>query len=203
MLSGMRTDRPNLDIARAFTRSIGPVAIAVGAAVSIQGALLLGSPVAQYQPLPYGLVMMLFGWAAHARTETLQGRLAQWGVTLTFVAGGVWSLLQWVPLLWGPHHGAMGDEIQLVALWLTAGPALLVPGVLAAIRPGWTPLIVVPALLSLAFAASIGYGALYALGMPDGTPLGGLEQAQLVGISGFSVIFLAIAGFRARGSWRS
>jgi hypothetical protein len=199
----MRTDRPNLDIARAFTRSIGPVAIAVGAAVALQGALLFTSALAAYQPLAYGLVMMLFGWAAYARTETVQGRIAQWGVTLTFVAGGVWSLLQWVPLLWGNHHGQLGDEIQLVALWLTAGPALLVPGALAAIRPGWTPLIVVPALLSLAFAATVGYGAVYMLGMPDGSPLGGLERAQLVGISGASAIFLIIAGFRARASWRS
>lgn len=199
----MKNERPNLDLARAYTRVIGPIAIAVGAAITIQGLFLLTSVVAQYQPLAYGLVMMLFGAAAYARTESVLGRIAQWCVTLVFVAGGVWSLLQWVPLIWGPQHiGAKGD-LSLVALWLTAGPALFVPGLLAAVRPGWTPLIVVPALLSVAFAAMMGYGALYMLGMPGGAQLSSLENAQLVGISGFSAIFLLIAVFRAITTWRS
>ncbi|MCX6140150.1 MAG: hypothetical protein NTX15_04860 [Candidatus Kapabacteria bacterium] len=199
----MNTDRPNLDRARAFTRSVGPIGIAVGLAISIQGLLLLPSPVAAFQPLAYGLVVLLFGWAAYARTESVPGRIAQWCVTLVFVGGGVWSLMQWIPLLWGPHTASSGENLSLIALWLTAGPALLVPGVLAAFRPGWTPLIVVPALLSLTFAAMIGYGALYLLGLPDGTILMAMERAQLVGVSAFSMIFLATAGYRAIVLWRS
>ena len=106
----MSGERPNLDLARAYTRAVGPTAIAVGAAIALQGLFLLPTVVAQYQPLAYGLVMMLFGTAAYARTESVMGRIAQWCVTLVFVAGGVWSLLQWVPLIWGPQHvGASGD----------------------------------------------------------------------------------------------
>ncbi|MBK6417577.1 MAG: hypothetical protein IPG73_12245 [Ignavibacteria bacterium] len=199
----MSGERPNLDLARAYTRAVGPTAIAVGAAIALQGLFLLPTVVAQYQPLAYGLVMMLFGTAAYARTESVMGRIAQWCVTLVFVAGGVWSLLQWVPLIWGPQHVGASGDLSLIALWLTAGPALFVPGLLAAVRPGWTPLIVVPALLSIAFAAMMGYGALYMLGLPNGAQLSSLEHAQLVGISGFSAIFLLIAVFRAITMWRS
>lgn len=199
----MKNERPNLDLARAYTRAIGPTAVAVGAAITLQGLLLLTSVVAQFQPLAYGVVMMLFGVAAYARTESVMGRVAQWCVTLLFVAGGVWSLLQWVPLIWGPQHVGASGDLSLIALWLTAGPALFVPGILAAVRPGWTPLIVVPALLSIAFAAMMGYGALYMLGLPNGAHLSSLENAQLVGISGFSAIFLLIAVFRAVTMWRS
>jgi len=199
----MQTDRPNLDRARAYTRTIGPIAFAVGAAVSIQGVLLFGSAVQQFQPLAYGLVMMLFGWAAYARIESRGGRIAQLGVSSVLVGCGVWSLLQWVPLLWGLHHTAIGENIGLVALWLMAGPALFVPGILVTVRPGWTPLIVVPALISLAFAATVGYGSLYLLGLPDGSSLSVVEKAQLVGMSAFSAIFLVTAGYRAVVAWRS
>ncbi len=199
----MRTDKPNLELARLYTRTIGPIGIAVGAAVAVQGAFLVGSALAEFQPIALGAVMMLFGWAAYARTESFAGRVAQWGVTLVFCAGGLWSLLQWAPLLWGSHHTSAGTNLPMVALWLTAGPALFVPGILAALRPGWTPLIVVPALLSLSFAGAIGFGALYMLGVPGVDALSATERAQVVGISGACTIFVLIAGFRAITMWRS
>lgn len=152
------TDRPDLDRAREYTRRVGPQALRIGATITLYAIAMLFTSEYGLYTIAYGVIMFLFGYAALARTESRGGRIAQWGVTLVFVAGGVWSLLQWVPLIWGPHHQPLQQNLSLIALWLTAGPALFVPGVLAAIRPGWTPLIVVPALLSIAVAGMIGFG---------------------------------------------
>ena len=43
----MSGERPNLDLARAYTRAVGPTAIAVGAAIALQGLFLLPTVVAQ------------------------------------------------------------------------------------------------------------------------------------------------------------
>ena len=199
----MRTDRPNLDRARAFTRRIGPTSIGVGIIASLLSIPLLGSAPVAAAPLALGMVLMIFGWAAYARTESRAGRLAQWGVTLVFCAGGGWSLMQWVPVLWGPHHVDMGNNIMLLAVWLTMGPALFVPGLLAAIRPGWTPLIVVPAILSLSFAAAIGFAIASLQGLPGMGALTTTERVITSILSTVNVAFLVTAARHAKAEWRS
>ena len=199
----MRTDRPNLDRAREFTRAFGPVAGAAGLCITLLSLGVVGSPIADAQPLALGLVLLLFGWAAHARTETVAGRIAQWGVTLVFLAGGVWSLLQWVPIIWGSHHASAGENLQLLAVWLTMGPALFVPGLLAAIRPGWTPLIVVPAILSLATAGVIGF-SLAAIGaLPGYGPEDTIQVSIALSIAVVSAALLVTAALRAKAAWQS
>ncbi len=155
------TDRPDLDRARAYTRLVGAPAVRIGVTIALYAVAMFFTGEYGLYALAFGGVMFLFGYAAVAPTESRGGRIAQWGVTLVFVAGGIWSLLQWVPLIWGPHHQPLQQNLSLIALWLTAGPALFVPGVLAAVRPGWTPLIVVPALLSIAVAGMVGFGVIY------------------------------------------
>ncbi|MBU3679400.1 MAG: hypothetical protein FGM32_07310 [Candidatus Kapabacteria bacterium] len=199
----MRTDRPNLDRARSFTRRVGPLAIGVGLVMSLLSLPVLGTALAAAQPLALGVVLVLFGWAAYARTERTQGRIAQWGVTLVFCAGGAWSLMQWMPVLWGPHGGDMGGNIMLLAVWLTMGPALFVPGLLAAVRPGWTPLIVIPAILSLSIAAAFGYGIVAVRGLPGVESLTTTEQIVASSFSAANAAFLIIAARRAGAEWRS
>ena len=199
----MLTDKPNLDRARDFTRRVGPAAIAAGLIITLLSLTILGSALASAQPLALGLVMMLFGWAAYARTETASGRIAQWGVTLVFASGGVWSLLQWVPIIWGSHHASAGEDIMTLAVWLTMGPALFVPGLLAAVRPGWTPLIVIPAILSLAFAAAVGFAIAALRGMPGADTPGTLETMVATSLSAVSTVLLAIAARHARAAWQS
>ncbi|HBB26294.1 MAG TPA: hypothetical protein DCZ59_08520 [Bacteroidetes bacterium] len=199
----MRTDRPNLDRAREVTRRVGPVSMSAGVVTIALSLVVLATPLANAQPLALGLVMVLFGWAAYARTETPAGRLAQWGVTLTFVSGGVWSLLQWVPIIWGSHHASAGDNLQLIAIWLTMGPALFVPGLLAAIRPGWTPLIVIPAIISLAFAATVGFALAAIGGLPGVEPFSTVETIIAASLSAVHGAFLAIAARHARAAWQS
>lgn len=199
----MRTDRPNLDRAREVTRRVGPVSMATGVVTIALSLAVLGTPLAHAQPLALGLVMVLFGWAAYARTESPAGRLAQWGVTLTFASGGVWSLVQWVPIIWGSHHASAGDNLQLIAIWLTMGPALFVPGLLAAIRPGWTPLIVIPAIVSLAFAATAGFALAAIGGLPGVGPFSTVETIIAASLSAVHGAFLATAARHARAAWQS
>jgi hypothetical protein len=192
------TDRPDLDRAREYTRRIGPHALRIGATITLYAIAMLFTSEYGLYTIAYGVIMFLFGYAALARTESRGGRIAQWGVTFTFVAGGIWSLMQWIPLIWGPHHQPLQQNLSLIALWLTAGPALFVPGVLAAIRPGWTPLIVVPALLSLAVAGSVGF-AILRMNAPEPDDNSLMMVASflpmLVAIS--SLEFLVRAGYHA------
>lgn len=192
------TDRPDLDRARAYTRSVGAPAIRIGVTIALYAVAMFFTGEYGLYAFAYGGVMFLFGYAAVARTESRGGRIAQWGVTLTFMAGGVWSLLQWVPLIWGPHHQPLHKNLSLIALWLTAGPALLVPGVLAAVRPGWTPLIVVPALLSLAVAGSVGFAVLSMnTPEPDGNSLMMFAPFLPLLVAVSSLEFVVRAGYHA------
>lgn len=199
----MRTDRPNLDRARSFTRRVGPLTMGVGLVVTMLSLPVLGSALATVQPMVLGIVLALFGWAAYARTESTQGRIAQWCVTLVFCAAGAWSLMQWVPVLWGPHSADMGSNIMLLAVWLTMGPALFVPGLLAAVRPGWTPLIVIPAILSLSFAAALGFGIAATHGLPGVESLATTERIVASSLSAANAAFLVIAARHAAVVWRS
>lgn len=192
------TDRPNLDLAREYTRRVGTPAIRIGASIAVIGIAMFFTGTYGLYAIAYGGIMFLFGYAALARTESRGGRIAQWGVTLVFVAGGVWSLLQWVPLIWGSHHQPMSQDLSLIALWLTAGPALFVPGILAALRPGWTPLIVVPALISLAFAGTIGF-VIISMNAPAGEGSGLMMFADVlpIVIAANGAEFLVRAGYHA------
>lgn len=198
----MTTDRlrarPNLELARDITRNTGPAAMAAGVVITVAGLTVLSSPSGLYVPSAYGLLVMLFGLASWARTESVTGRIAQWLLTLVFAAGSAIALLKWAVLLWGSEHRNYtdGGDPALVAILLTAGPALLVPGLIAAIRPVWTPLIAFPALLSIAFAAAFGYGALIPLGMPDGTPLEAHEP-WVLGLISLASIWVLVAGLRS------
>lgn len=198
----MTTDRlrarPNLELARDITRNTGPAAMAAGVVITVAGLTVLSSPSGLYVPSAYGLLVMLFGLASWARTEQLAGRIAQWLVSLVFAAGSAIALLKWAVILWGSEHRNYtdGGDPALVAILLTAGPALLVPGLIAAIRPVWTPLIAFPALLSIAFAAAFGYGALIPLGMPDGTPLEAHEP-WILGLISLASIWVLVAGLRS------
>lgn len=194
----MKTDRPNLDIARDITRTTGPVALIVGLVIAALGLSLLNAASGKYMPAVYGLLIALFGWACYARTETTAGRIAQWLITIVFVSGAAVALLKWVTILWGSgqRNYTDGGDPAMVAILLTAGPALMVPGLIAAIRPGWTPLIAFPALVSIAFAAAFGYGALIPLGMPDGDPMLAYEPWVLAAIS-LASLWVLISGIRA------
>lgn len=191
-------DRPDLDRARAYTRLVGAPAIRIGVTIALCAVVMFFTGDYGLHALAFGGVMFLFGYAAAVRTESRGGRVAQWGVTLVFVAGGFWSLLQWVPLIWGSHHQPLQQNLTLIALWLTAGPALFVPGVLAALRPGWTPLIVVPALLSIAVAGMIGFGVISATAASaddDSLTMFASIMPLLVAIG--SLEFLVRAGYHA------
>lgn len=200
----VQTDRPNLDLSRQYTQRIGAPAVRIGATIAIVAVAMLFTSDYGLYALAYGLVMFLFGYAALARTESTGGRIAQWGVTGAFVLGGIWSLLQWVPLIWGPHHQPVDQNLTLIALWLTAGPALFVPGVLAAVRPGWTPLIVVPALLSIAFAGTVGVVVLTMNTVPaDDSSLVMFANVLPIIIAAQGAEFLVRAGYHAAVMLRS
>lgn len=156
----MNTDRPNLDLARQFTRDIGPATMIVGALIVIHAIVLqiMGSTFTDLFVLPYGLVMILFGAAAFARTESMSGQGLRWVVVLVFAGGGAFSLWKWAELIWGARSAAMMGDPLMMGFYLMAGPALLVPAGLAAVRPGWVPLIVVPAIISLAGGSVLGHG---------------------------------------------
>jgi hypothetical protein len=198
----MTTDRlkarPNLELARDITRNTGPTAMVAGGVITAAGLMLMSSPSGLYVPAAYGLLVTLFGLASWARTESVPGRIAQWLVTLVFAAGSAIALLKWAVILWGTEHRNYtdGGDPAMVAILLTAGPALLVPGLIAAIRPVWTPLIAFPALVSIAFAATFGYGAIIPLGMPDGTPLEAHEPWAL-GVISLASIWVLVAALRA------
>ena len=197
-------DRPNLDRAREYTRRVGAPAIRIGATITLTSIVMLFISDYGLYALAYGLIMFVFGYAALVRTESTGGRIAQWAVTAVFVAGGIWSLLQWVPLIWGSHHQPMSQDLSLIALWLTAGPALFVPGILAALRPGWTPLIVVPALISLAFAGTVGF-VIISMNTPaaDGNGLLMLARVLPIVIAANGAEFLIRAGYHAGVMLRS
>ncbi len=156
----MNTDRPNLDLARQFTRDIGPATMIVGMLIAIHAIVMqiIGSTFVELFVLPYGLVMILFGAAAFARTETIGGQGLRWVVVLVFAGGGAFSLWKWAELIWGARSATMMGDPMMMGFYLMAGPALLVPAGLAAVRPGWVPLIVVPAIVSLAGGSVLGHG---------------------------------------------
>ncbi len=156
----MQNDRPNLDLARQFTRDIGPATMIVGALIVIHAVVLqiIGSTFVELFVLPYGLMMILFGAAAFARTESMSGQGLRWVVVLVFAGGGAFSLWKWAGLIWGSRSEAMMGDPLMMGFYLMAGPALLVPAGLAAVRPGWVPLIAVPAIVSLAGGSVLGHG---------------------------------------------
>ena len=162
------SDRPSLEAARKFTRDLGPAAMAAGTLITFQGLMLtwLGSTFEAYFIVPLGLVLMLFGAAAFVRTDTLNGQLIRWAVVGTFAFGGGLALYQWAQLIWGGNAVVEGD-LTMMGFYLMAGPALLVPAGLAVARPGWVPLIVVPAIVALASASILGHGALLIISLTD------------------------------------
>jgi len=159
------TDRPNLDAARRFTRDLGPASMIGGALIAVHGAVLhtMQSAYAAWLVFPLGLVLVLFGAAAFYRTETTPGQLLRWAVVAVFAVGGVYSLLQWSVLIFGSRSTAVQGDPTMMGFYLMAGPALLVPAGLAAVRPGWVPLIVTPAIVSLLGASLVGHGTLLLL----------------------------------------
>ena len=179
-------DRPSLNAARAFTRDVGPASMAVGALISVHALVLhlIDSPYADLFVLPLGLLLFLFGAAAYYRTESLTGQLLRWSVVGTFAAGGCYALLQWAQLIWGARHVVVQGDLTMMGLYLMAGPALLVPAGLAAVRPGWVPLIVTPAIAALTSAALVGYPTLMYLmrvesPLPDLSLMGGVVLSCL------------------------
>lgn len=150
------TDRPNLDRARAFTRVLGPAAMIAGTLIAILG---LAHPTAsELYILPLGLLHVLFGAAAYARTESMVGQLLRWAVVVVFVLGGGFSLVQWAILIWGSPITQSSVDVTAMGFYLMAGPALLVPAGLAVVRSGWVPLIVTPAIVSLSAASVLWHG---------------------------------------------
>lgn len=200
----MMSDRPNLDLARQFTRDLGPASIAAGILITLHAAVLhaMYSSFAELYVLPYGLLLIVFGGAAFARTESKTGQGLRWVVVLIFAAGGGLSLLQWGELIWGTRVGAVQGNLSAVGFYLMAGPALLVPAGLAAVRPGWVPLIVVPAIVSLAGASVLGHGIYLFLqaAMPEqghASPLPDLMMLTGVVLSSASLIlYSASKGLR-------
>lgn len=163
------TDRPSLEAARQFTRDLGPAAMAGGALICMLALVLpaLQSPFADYFVLPLGLVILLFGTAAFVRTDTATGKVLRWLVVGTLAGGGILSLYHWAILIWGAREVGVQGDLTVYGLYLFAGPTLLVPAGLAAVRPGWVPLIVTPAIVALTSAAVVGYGTLLFLALPD------------------------------------
>lgn len=152
------TDRPNLDRAREFTRVLGPAAMIAGTLTTILG--LADASLQDVYVLPYGLLQILFGAAAFARTESMLGQLLRWAVVVVFVAGGGMSLVQWAILIWGSPITQSEADVTVMGFYLMAGPALLVPAGLAVVRSGWVPLIVTPAIVSLAAASILWHGTI-------------------------------------------
>ncbi len=154
--------RPDIEAARVFTRDLGPASILAGALISVHGLILhtMDSPFAQWFVFVYGLVLVLFGAAAFFRTENMSGQLLRWVVVSVFLLGGGLALFQWSRLIWGGPSAMIEGDVTMMGFYLMAGPALLVPAGLAVARPGWVPLIVVPAIVSLAAASVLGHGSL-------------------------------------------
>lgn len=160
---------PNLAKARAYTRVLGPAAIVGGSATTILGIvmLLLGGGVLATIIVAYGIVSSIFGLAAWARTESVHGMLARWAVVIVFLLSGGLALLQWAELLWGSRWStsSMNMDLTVLGFYLMAGPALIVPGLLAAIRPAWVPLIVAPAIVAMASTAIVGLAVVTLIGL--------------------------------------
>lgn len=153
---------PDLGAVRQFTRDVGPAAMLAGTLIAIHGMVLhvIDSPFALWLVLPCGLLLVLFGAAAFARTESTFGSLLRWMIVLTFAGGGAFALWQWSQLIWGSRGASLSGDVTLMGLYLMAGPALLVPAGLAVARPAWVPLIVTPAIAAIASASVLGYGML-------------------------------------------
>lgn len=168
---------PNLAKARAYTRVLGPAAIIGGIAASIIGLImwLVGGGVLATIILAYGIVCAIFGTAAWARTESMPGIVARWAVVAIFLGAGGLALLQWAQLLWGSRlsTASMNTDLTILGFYLMAGPALLVPGLLAAIRPAWVPLIVAPAIVAMAATAVVGLSVITMIGtaIPTGAAM--------------------------------
>lgn len=168
---------PNLAKARAYTRVLGPAAIIGGIAASIIGLImwLVGGGVLATIILAYGIVCAIFGSAAWARTESMPGIVARWAVVAIFLGAGGLALLQWAQLLWGSRlsTASMNTDLTILGFYLMAGPALLVPGLLAAIRPAWVPLIVAPAIVAMAATAVVGLSVITMIGtaIPTGAAM--------------------------------
>ncbi|CAN5492791.1 hypothetical protein BH10BAC6_BH10BAC6_06840 [soil metagenome] len=201
-----RSDKPNLDLAREFTLAIGKPTMTLGLVIGTLSAVLvvMQSPLMHWYLPYYGTVLVIFGAAAYYRTEHVVGKVARWGVVLAFGIGGAISISHWASLLLTSAPVTVTPEtLNSFAFYLMAGPALLVPALLALLRPGWTPLIVVPAILSLAMASMIGHGVfgiqymLQAASHTPGTSI--LEGALVLGVVLCSTTLLLIALHRA---WR-
>lgn len=166
-------DEPNLPAARRFTRELGPAALASGVLILFNGIVLIAleSPYSSWLAAPYGLLLAAFGAAAYVRTETALGKVLRWMVVAIFSFGGCYALLQWAQLIWGSRAHALEGDLMLMGLYLMAGPALLVPAGLALARPGWVPLIVVPAIVALAGASVVGHGTLLVLEITGKAPM--------------------------------
>lgn len=168
---------PNLAKARAYTRVLGPAAMVGGTATSIIGLILwlVGGGVLATIILAYGIVCAIFGSAAWARTESMPGIVARWAVVAIFLGAGGLALLQWAQLLWGSRlsTASMNTDLTILGFYLMAGPALLVPGLLAAIRPAWVPLIVAPAIVAMAATAVVGLSVITMIGtaIPTGAAM--------------------------------
>lgn len=151
---------PNLARARAFTRILGPVAIVGGITSLLMGIVMwaLDAGMMATIIMAYGSVAAVFGCAAWARTESGLGMFARWLVVAVFLTGGGLALLQWSQLLWGSRSStaSLSTDLTVLGFYLMAGPALIVPGVLAAVRPAWVPLIVAPAIVAIASTAVVG-----------------------------------------------
>ncbi|MBU3741442.1 MAG: hypothetical protein FGM24_04060 [Candidatus Kapabacteria bacterium] len=160
---------PNLAKARAYTRVLGPAAIVGGSATTLLGIVLtvLGGGVLATIIVAYGIVSSIFGLAAWARTESIHGVLARWAVVIVFLLSGGLALLQWAELLWGSRWStsSMNMDLTVLGFYLMAGPALIVPGILAALRPAWVPLIVAPAIVAMASTAVVGLAVITMIGM--------------------------------------
>ncbi len=160
---------PNLVKARAYTRVLGPAAMLGGSAAAIIGTIMwmVGGGVLATIIIAYGIICAIFGTAAWARTESVPGIAARWAVVAIFLGAGGLALLQWAQLLWGSRMStaSMNTDLTFLGFYLMAGPALLVPGLLAAIRPAWVPLIVAPAIIAMAATAVVGLSVITMMGV--------------------------------------
>jgi hypothetical protein len=193
---------PNLHRARDFTRNVGPVAIAAGLVIALLGAILDAqySALAHILTLPYGAVMIVLGFAAWARTESGLGIAARWIVAISLVIGSALALIAWLRVLMSDASSGMGDP-QLIAFYLVAGPALMAPAVLITWRPAWTPLVVIPAILSLALASVIGHTALLIRGWWTPTAVGmRVDDVMMIGVIACSMsVLLAAVWYAVKG----
>jgi hypothetical protein len=193
---------PNLQRARDFTRNVGPVSMAAGLVIAALGAILDAqySALAHILTLPYGAVMVVLGLAAWARTESGLGIAARWVVAISLVIGSALALIAWLRVLMSDAASGMGDP-QLIAFYLVAGPALMAPAVLITWRPAWTPLVVIPAILSLALASVIGHTALLIRGWWTESMTGlRMDDVMMMGVIACSMsILLAAVWYAVKG----